>query len=43
LDLADGFIHFSSADQARETARRHFRGQEDLMVLAVEAGALAAI
>lgn len=40
MDLADGFIHFSSADQARETARRHFRGQEDLMVLAVEAGAL---
>ena len=40
MDLADGFIHFSGADQARETARRHFRGQADLMVLAVEAGAL---
>ena len=38
LDRADGFIHFSTADQAPETARRHFRGQGDLMVLAVEAG-----
>ncbi len=38
LDRADGFIHFSTADQAPETARLHFRGQGDLMVLAVEAG-----
>ena len=42
MDLADGFIHFSGADQARETARRHFQGQGDLMVLAVEAAALGA-
>ena len=38
LDRADGFIHFSTADQAPQTARLHFRGQGDLMVLAVEAG-----
>lgn len=36
-DRADGFIHFSTAAQAQETARRHFTGQADLVVLAVEA------
>lgn len=42
VDLADGFIHFSAADQAQETARRHFRGVEGLVLLAVEAEALGA-
>ena len=37
VDLADGFIHFSTAAQAQETARRHFAGQADLLVLEVEA------
>jgi uncharacterized protein (DUF952 family) len=37
LDRQDGFIHFSTAEQAQETARRHFAGQEDLVVLAVAA------
>ena len=37
VDLTDGFIHFSTAAQAAETARRHFAGREDLVVLAVEA------
>jgi uncharacterized protein (DUF952 family) len=41
-DRQDGFIHFSSAEQAQETARRHFAGQDDLVVLAVEAGDLGA-
>lgn len=36
VDLADGFIHFSTAAQAPETARRHFAGQPDLVVLEVE-------
>ena len=40
IDRQDGFIHFSTASQAQETARRHFVGQEDLVVLAVEAGDL---
>ena len=40
LDRQDGFIHFSTAEQAQETARRHFAGQEDLVVLAVEAADL---
>ena len=26
VDLADGFIHFSAAEQVEETARRHFAG-----------------
>jgi uncharacterized protein (DUF952 family) len=42
VDRADGFIHFSTTDQAPETARRHFAGQHDLVVLAVEADALGA-
>jgi uncharacterized protein (DUF952 family) len=37
VDLADGFIHFSAAAQAQETASRHFAGQADLVVLEVEA------
>lgn len=37
VDLADGYIHFSTAGQAGETARRHFAGQADLVVLEVEA------
>jgi uncharacterized protein (DUF952 family) len=36
VDLADGFIHFSTAAQAQETARRHFAGQTDLVVLEIE-------
>lgn len=37
VDRADGFIHFSTAEQAQETAVRHFRRQPDLVVVAVEA------
>lgn len=40
IDVADGFIHFSTAAQAPETARRHFAGQADLVVLEVEAADL---
>lgn len=40
IDLEDGFIHFSTRDQARETARLHFAGMTDLTLLAVDAGAL---
>ena len=40
VDLADGFIHFSAAEQVAETARRHFAGQGDLLIVAVEAAAL---
>ncbi|MCR5877561.1 DUF952 domain-containing protein [Phenylobacterium sp. J367] len=37
VDLKDGYIHFSTAAQAQETARRHFAGQTDLVVLEIEA------
>jgi uncharacterized protein (DUF952 family) len=40
IDLRDGYIHFSTGAQARETARLHFRGIEDLVVLAVDADRL---
>jgi uncharacterized protein (DUF952 family) len=42
VDLADGFIHFSTAAQVQETARRHFRGVADLVLLAVDPEALGA-
>ena len=42
VDLADGFIHFSAAGQAQETARRHFAGQTGLVLLTLEAEALGA-
>ena len=37
VDVEDGYIHFSTAAQARETARRHFHGQAGLVVAEVEA------
>jgi uncharacterized protein (DUF952 family) len=40
VDEADGFIHFSTGDHVRETARRHFAGQRDLVLVAVDAGRL---
>jgi uncharacterized protein (DUF952 family) len=40
VDLADGFIHFSAAEQAAETARRHFMGRADLLLIAVDADSL---
>lgn len=35
VDTADGFIHFSTASQVRETAARHFAGQTDLVLVAI--------
>jgi len=40
VDLADGYIHFSTADQAPETAAKWFSGRTDLRLVAVEADAL---
>ncbi|MEO1615243.1 MAG: DUF952 domain-containing protein [Planctomycetota bacterium] len=37
IDLEDGFIHLSSAQQVRETARLHFAGQTDLLLIEVDA------
>ena len=35
VDTADGFIHFSTAEQVGETAARHFAGQDGLLLVAV--------
>lgn len=40
VDRKDGYIHFSAAHQLRETARRHFSGLDDLLLLGVKAEAL---
>lgn len=40
VDLADGFVHFSAADQLPETLAKHFAGEQDLMLLAIEADRL---
>lgn len=40
VDHADGFIHFSTSEQARATADRHFAGQDNLVLVAVEADKL---
>lgn len=40
IDLADGYIHMSTRDQLTETADKHFAGQDDLWVAAVDLEAL---
>jgi uncharacterized protein (DUF952 family) len=39
-DVADGFIHFSTARQLPESAAKHRRGQPDLLLLTVDPAAL---
>ena len=36
IDLADGYIHFSTAEQAQETAAKHFAGRDGLLLIALE-------
>ena len=36
VDIKDGFIHFSTADQMKETAEKHFRGQTELQLLQID-------
>ena len=36
VDLADGYIHFSTAAQVAETAAKHFATQSDLVLVAVD-------
>lgn len=36
VDAQDGYIHFSTAAQLAETARKHFAGQRDLVLVTVE-------
>jgi uncharacterized protein (DUF952 family) len=42
VDRRDGFIHFSTAAQVGGTLARHFAGQRDLVLVAVDAAALGA-
>ena len=39
IDLQDGYIHLSTAEQLTETVDKHFAGQTDLHVAAVDLGA----
>ncbi len=39
IDRADGFVHFSTAEQLPGTLERHFPNREGLMLLAVDAAA----
>ena len=41
IDLRDGYIHLSTADQAAETARLHFAGQDSLVLLKLDPDVLA--
>lgn len=41
IDIADGYVHFSTAEQAAETAAKHFAGAEGLMLLAIDSKGLA--
>ena len=36
VDLADGYIHMSTQEQLAETARKHFAGRSDLLLLSVD-------
>ena len=40
IDLADGYTHFSTGAQVRETAAKHFAGQAGLLLIAVDPAAL---
>jgi uncharacterized protein (DUF952 family) len=40
IDLKDGFIHFSTADQLAETLRLHFAGRTGLCLITVDASVL---
>jgi uncharacterized protein (DUF952 family) len=36
IDLADGYIHFSTGEQVAETLAKHFAGQRELLLVAVD-------
>ncbi len=43
VDIADGYVHFSTAAQARETAAKHFAGADGLMLAALETDRMTAL
>lgn len=40
IDVADGYVHFSTAEQAAETAAKYFAGQSELFLVALDADSL---
>ncbi len=36
IDIADGYVHMSTAGQVRETAAKHFAGQDDLLLVTLD-------
>ncbi len=42
IDIQDGYIHFSTAEQVAETAAKHFAGEDGLKLLGLEADRLNA-
>jgi uncharacterized protein (DUF952 family) len=36
VDLADGYVHLSTAEQVEETAARHFAGEAGLVLLTLD-------
>jgi uncharacterized protein (DUF952 family) len=40
VDMQDGYLHFSTGQQVSETAARHFAGQDDLLLIAIDAASL---
>jgi uncharacterized protein (DUF952 family) len=41
VDMTDGYIHFSTTEQARETVAKHFAGEDDLFLAAFETDRMA--
>ena len=40
IDVADGYIHFSTSEQVRETAAKHFANAGDLILVACDSDAM---
>ena len=40
IDIQDDYIHFSTHAQVQETVAKHFAGQQDLLIVAVETESL---
>ncbi len=40
IDVADGYIHISTAQQVAETVSKHFAGEDGLFLVALETDAL---
>jgi len=42
IDLADGYVHLSAAEQVTETVDKHFAGQNGLWIAAIDLAVLGA-